>query len=202
MNQHIQLSPQNRRGKHRGSAPTSPTATVGPPTHGLVSYLQQMHGLTKKRSYGSKATKRASSGDTPRQAASSRPILPRLDLPDSRLRGWSPYPTTSPPNRAIMEKAVATAPRYPPTAPPPLEGASGADEGRRSRSRWPWLCVLNVRHLQFCCRRQPYAQSIPSTTFIPSRRSGAERRRNLHLLGRLHPPALYYSFTIGEIVGD
>lgn len=136
---HSQVSPQNRRGKHRASVSASPAANAGPPTHGLVSYLQQMHGLTKKRSYGQKANKRASSGDITRPTASSRPILPRLDLPDSRLRGW-PYPTTtSPPNRALLEKAASGVSRYTSIAPAPLDSALVSDDGRRSRRSWPWI---------------------------------------------------------------
>ncbi|KAI0919612.1 hypothetical protein AcV5_001630 [Taiwanofungus camphoratus] len=51
---------------------------------GLVTYLQQMHGLTKKRSYGVKAGKRTLGIDM-RGPNGSRPILPRLELPASPL---------------------------------------------------------------------------------------------------------------------
>lgn len=129
-------SPQSRRGKHRASAPSSPGLATGPPTHGIVSYLQQMHGLTKKRSYGQKSSKRITSGEQTRPSNSSRPILPRLDLPDSRLRGWSPYPVSSPPNRSIMEKTAAGGSRYSHIAPAPFDLS---EDTHRARSRWPWL---------------------------------------------------------------
>ncbi|KAH9917485.1 uncharacterized protein B0H18DRAFT_1034332 [Fomitopsis serialis] len=84
-------------------------------TLGLVGYLQRMHGLTKKRSYGAKPTKRTATlaeGHVP-----GRPILPRLDLS-------APYPR--PPVRSsetvIASPGSSTAPssqRSSPTAERP-----------------------------------------------------------------------------------
>ncbi|KAH8105161.1 hypothetical protein BXZ70DRAFT_919614 [Cristinia sonorae] len=132
------MSPQNRRGK---------PGTTEQPAHGLVSYLQQMHGLTKKRTYGgTKPAKRASTGDTPRSSSSIRPILPRLDVPEQKSRGFSPYPTMGSPNagQPLVEASTTSAQRYMPIAPASLP-SSPSEENRRSRSRWPWLQPAPLR---------------------------------------------------------
>ena len=87
--------PSARSHEARGSDalhPAGPNSSAEGP--GLVSYLQQMHGLSKRRASGPRTTKRARTAET-RPAAtspSSRPILPRLSLPDARA---SPYPLPS-----------------------------------------------------------------------------------------------------------
>ena len=106
---------EDRPGQHR-----STTDTLG-----LVGYLQRMHGLTKKRTYGAKQGKRPTTvveGHVP-----GRPILPRLDL-------TAPYPR--PPLRA--SDSVLTSPG-PSTAPPsqsssPSTERPTADAG--SRASW------------------------------------------------------------------
>ncbi|TCD61984.1 hypothetical protein EIP91_007648 [Steccherinum ochraceum] len=126
------VSPQTRRGR---------PGALEQPAHGLVSYLQQMHGLTKKRTYGaSKTAKRASTGDAPRPSSSTRPILPRLDLPEQRSRAFAPYPTMGSPTseRPSTDKYTSSPPKYVPIAPASTPN-SPSDDGRRSHSRFPWI---------------------------------------------------------------
>lgn len=90
---------------------------------GLVSYLQKMHGLTKKRTYGVKAGKRPIPGDI-RVSTTTRPILPRLDMP------ISPYASvTGSDERADVSKSLS---------PPPPSRSSTSPTDRRARSRGPW----------------------------------------------------------------
>ncbi|PCH34863.1 hypothetical protein WOLCODRAFT_165876 [Wolfiporia cocos MD-104 SS10] len=73
----VSATPPSRSEGRGGESSRAPHDALG-----LVSYLQRMHGLTKKRSYGAKPAKRATGADV-RGAGSARPILPRLDLPGS-----------------------------------------------------------------------------------------------------------------------
>lgn len=111
---------------------TSPRAEDRPGQHrsttdslGLVGYLQRMHGLTKKRTYGAKQGKRSATvveGHVP-----GRPILPRLDL-------TAPYPR--PPVRAA--DGVLTSPG-PSTAPPSQRSSPSTERptaDTRSRAAW------------------------------------------------------------------
>ena len=59
------------------SSPPSPSAAEKPR---LVTYLQKMHGMTKKRAPSVK-TKKSPTSEPARPSTSSRPILPKLTLP-------------------------------------------------------------------------------------------------------------------------
>ncbi|KIP01796.1 hypothetical protein PHLGIDRAFT_123037, partial [Phlebiopsis gigantea 11061_1 CR5-6] len=147
-------SPSRRsRAKGKDTAPP-PMDPQGP---GLVNYLKQVHGLTKKRNYGAKAGKRAAaaaaSTESTRAGTSSRPILPRLELPAANLAAVTPHraaprddsatpaaPESPPPPAAT---ATAAAGHYQPVAPVlPLTGVRtlSLDDPRRAPApRWPWL---------------------------------------------------------------
>ena len=72
-------SPTLSRTRPRADSSQSPPAGE---SGGLVSYLQQMHGLTKKKSYGHKPPKKTYADV--RLGGSGRPILPRLDVPPAQ----------------------------------------------------------------------------------------------------------------------
>jgi len=94
---------------------------------GLVSYLQRMHGLTKKRSYGVKAAKRSPPGDL-RGVHGARPILPRLDL------------STPPQTPSALQRGDDTNPGvHAPPLPSVPHRSSTSPDTRRARSRGPWL---------------------------------------------------------------
>ncbi|OBZ72914.1 hypothetical protein A0H81_06753 [Grifola frondosa] len=141
-------SPSLSRAKPRNAdAPSSPSSpTEGP---GLVSYLQQMHGLTKKRSYGVRAPKRSLGVDL-RLPNTTRPILPRLELPQSTVYTYPTFPSAHTPD-AQVSVSVSESPKFPakrhaeeqqqqqqPSSS--LVARSNADN-RRARRRGPWLPV-------------------------------------------------------------
>lgn len=95
-------------------------------TLGLVSYLQRMHGLTKKRSYGVKAAKRQPPADL--RLSSARPILPRLDLPAS------PYASETSPTYD-GSSTIASDSMHDVSS----SRSSMSPTDRRARSRGPWL---------------------------------------------------------------
>ncbi|KAH9940021.1 uncharacterized protein BXZ73DRAFT_43279, partial [Epithele typhae] len=97
-------SPTTSRTRPRAdSSHSSPGAQESGPM--LVSYLQQMHGLTKKKSYGIKAPKKTYA-DAPVSAA-GRPILPRLDVPQSQSDIYT-YPSFDPPPQPPLPAHAAS----------------------------------------------------------------------------------------------
>ncbi|PSR74541.1 hypothetical protein PHLCEN_2v9718 [Hermanssonia centrifuga] len=120
----------------------SPGSSTGP---GLVNYLKQLHGLTKKRNYGPKASKRNSAAE-PSRATGSRPILPRLSLPapSAQVPTWPVgSPKVTPPQSAAETSTSVVNQRYTPIAPakrarPTSPGAPAEQEDGRGR-RWPWI---------------------------------------------------------------
>ncbi|CAL1702498.1 unnamed protein product [Somion occarium] len=145
--------PRVPRGKGNSSPPAQSSE---PPRLGLVSYLQQMHGLTKKRTYGSKTSKRgpggaaatstaggsSSAGESSRLAA-NRPILPRLDLPVNKPHGWTPYPKVSssdleksPGSSSASQKHATSSTSTTSSAVDP--SSSEGSRGNHPR-RFPWI---------------------------------------------------------------
>ncbi|RPD55277.1 hypothetical protein L226DRAFT_526184 [Lentinus tigrinus ALCF2SS1-7] len=146
-------SPTNIRTRHRGGdPPQSPPTTEG--GGGLVSYLQQMHGLTKKKSYGIKAPKKTYADI--RLPNAGRPILPRLEVPPSQSDIYT-YPTFD--NVQGTETQVPVAePQLPPPRRHSVDQLPSAslvartnNEDRRARRRGPWLPIA------------PPASSTPSS---------------------------------------
>ncbi|KAH9943594.1 hypothetical protein B0H21DRAFT_748599 [Amylocystis lapponica] len=112
------------------NAEANGTHSDGP---GLVSYLQQMHGLTKKRSYGTKAAKRTPGADM-RFPTVGRPILPRLEMPAPNVY---PYPSFQ------ASDAIEASATEPSVSPSSKQGSSlvsrTSSDDRRARRRGPWL---------------------------------------------------------------
>ncbi|KAL7278283.1 hypothetical protein ACG7TL_008259 [Trametes sanguinea] len=136
------VSPTSPRSRARGSeTPGSPPEGVGN-GGGLVSYLQQMHGLTKKKSYGVKAPKKTyADAHLP---MSGRPILPRLEVSQSDIYTYPSFdhahgseshvPVSDPhshPNRRHSADQL----------PPASLVARTSNEDRRARRRGPWLPI-------------------------------------------------------------
>lgn len=132
----------------KSSAASLSIETQGP---GLVKYLRQVYGLTKKRSRGTKAGKRAAAAaELSHTSTSLRPILPRLD---SEMPATKFAASTS---RADAPSEVSHAPP-PPEAAPNVMGnrcqpvapalplvatrAISLDDPRHDPTacRWPWL---------------------------------------------------------------
>ncbi|EMD31188.1 hypothetical protein CERSUDRAFT_69524 [Gelatoporia subvermispora B] len=159
--------------KARAPEDTSPTLPEG---MGLVTYLQQMHGLTKKRSYGLKAPKRTPT--TEARPGGARPILPRLEVSASTPYT---YPTFNVEGRASASPTTIVSH----TSMQTLESA--ASEERRSRRHSPWLPV------------RPFQTGGP-TTAAPSA-SNPSALRSLESMARrlpdldrrpLNPPSVPY----------
>lgn len=146
--------PRVPRGKQPASSP--PAGSSDPPRTSLVSYLQQMHGLTKKRTYGTKTTKRSGSSSTSPSASSSagepsrstinRPILPRLDLATPKQsHGRTPYPKPpssdlekSPPKTAAVSQTAASSITTTSTPAPSSSTTPQPERGNTPR-RFPWI---------------------------------------------------------------
>ncbi|EJF61907.1 hypothetical protein DICSQDRAFT_161239 [Dichomitus squalens LYAD-421 SS1] len=135
-------SPTTPRTRPRApDSPQSPPASEG---GGLVSYLQQMHGLTKKKSYGIKAPKKTYADI--RLPGSGRPILPRLEVPQPQSDLYA-YPTFD--NGPASEiRAPSSEPQIPPPRrhsvdqlPASSLVARTSNEDRRARRRGPWLPI-------------------------------------------------------------
>lgn len=133
----LSSSPPSRRPR-----PKSRESLVPPPTEagspGLVNYLKQMHGLTKKRTHGGKAVKKsATAADVPR-TSTSRPILPRLELPPAHLAANDLKGKAT--EIAALEAASAGNSRYAPIAPAISPNRTPPEEARRAvPRRWPWI---------------------------------------------------------------
>ncbi|EKM51035.1 uncharacterized protein PHACADRAFT_212936 [Phanerochaete carnosa HHB-10118-sp] len=137
-------SPTRRTTRHKGKDAIVPTMdTQGP---GLVNYLKQVHGLTKRKGVGGKAAKRAAAGEPSR---SSRPILPRLELPVAGLS--APVGTDRSPTKPAQAAAA-------PAGPPPQQAGAAmqnqantmgvpvglnmtppTDIRRLPGRSWPWI---------------------------------------------------------------
>ncbi|OJT09155.1 hypothetical protein TRAPUB_14365 [Trametes pubescens] len=143
-------SPSAPRNRGRGSETSnSPPESGG---GGLVSYLQQMHGLTKKKSYGVKAPKKTYSDIHLPMAG--RPILPRLEVPQSDIYSYPSFDNTHGPEPRVLVSDSQPPPsrrhsddQLPPTS---LVTRTGNDD-RRARRRGPWLPIA------------PLASSTPSS---------------------------------------
>ncbi|KAI0738239.1 hypothetical protein C8Q80DRAFT_1275763 [Daedaleopsis nitida] len=135
-------SPITPRSRPRASDAQQPPA--GSEGGGLVSYLQQMHGLTKKKSYGIKAPKKTYADM--RLPNAGRPILPRLEVPQSQSDIYT-YPTFD----NVHSADIYLPPSDPQLLPPrrhsveQLPSASlvtrTSNEDRRARRRGPWLPI-------------------------------------------------------------
>ncbi|KAI0700243.1 hypothetical protein C8T65DRAFT_709711 [Cerioporus squamosus] len=135
-------SPTNTRTRTRVADPpqSPPTGEGG----GLVSYLQQMHGLTKKKSYGIKAPKKTYADI--RLPNAGRPILPRLEVPPSQSDIYT-YPTFDT-VQGTETQLHATEPQLPPPRRHSVDQLPSAslvartnNEDRRARRRGPWLPI-------------------------------------------------------------
>ncbi|KAI0824403.1 hypothetical protein BC628DRAFT_1322673 [Trametes gibbosa] len=142
-------SPQNRK------TSTSPTAarsrarvtesSNSPPEGGgggsLVTYLQQMHGLTKKKSYGVKAPKKTYSDLHFTMAG--RPILPRLEVPQSDIYSYPSFDGVHGPDPQVLVSDSQSPPRR--HSADQLPAASlvvrTTNDDRRARRRGPWLPI-------------------------------------------------------------
>lgn len=171
-------SPPTRRSRAKAKEAAA-SAEAGAPS--LVNYLKQIHGLTKKRNYSAKSSKRSATSDMPRPSTSSRPILPRLDLPPVTLPASA---TTDPKGKQSSVGAGEpgpSRPRYPPIAPA-IHPSRPSEESRRAQGRrWPWL--------------------HPSHVVSPPDTAGSSTAGNSALsnLGALQPRGPEFS---GQFVGD
>ncbi|KAI0338764.1 hypothetical protein BDW22DRAFT_672830 [Trametopsis cervina] len=141
----LSASPPNRRPrlKSKESAQGAPPVgdAAGP---GLVNYLKQMHGLTKKRTHGAKGGKKVTSSTADlARPSSSRPILPRLELPTTNLTTALGDPKGKQTERAALEAASSGGSRYAPIAPAmsPTRHRTSDEERHvpHQPRRWPWL---------------------------------------------------------------
>ena len=115
-----------------------------------MSYLQQMHGLTKKKSYGIKAPKKTYADI--RLPGSGRPILPRLEVPQSQSDIYT-YPSfdtgQGPDGQPPVSVSQSDSQQLQP--PPRRHSADQLPSGslvvrtsiedRRARRRGPWLPI-------------------------------------------------------------
>ncbi len=184
----LSSSPPTRRSRPKPKeTPQAGQASQETSRPQLVEYIKQIHGLTKKRTPGGKAAKKTGAAEQAR-ASSSRPILPRLELPPSNL---SVDPKGKATERAALEAASSGGSRYAAIAPAGPARSAAPEEGHRAQSqsprRWPWL--------------QP--ATVPSATPVEERElspSAAAALRNLqtiaprlpgmgtHLPGEQHSP--------------
>lgn len=172
-------SPPTRRSRAKAKEAAA-SAEAGAPS--LVNYLKQIHGLTKKRNYSAKSSKRSATSDMPRPSTSSRPILPRLDLPSVTLPAAA---TTDPKGKQPSVSAGAepgpSRPRYAPIAPAIHPTRPSEDTRRAQGRRWPWL-------------HPPHVGSSPDA---PGTSAGGNSA--LSNLGSLQPRGPGFS---GQFVGD
>lgn len=136
----LSSSPPSRRSRPRPkeahqAAPSSQDASRPQ----LVDYIKQLHGLTKKRTPGGKTAKKTGMPEQPR-ASTSRPILPRLELPPANL---SADPKDNATERAALEAASSGGSRYAAIAPAGPTRPTVSEEGHhgpaQAQRRWPWL---------------------------------------------------------------
>ncbi|KAI0077946.1 hypothetical protein K474DRAFT_1706832 [Panus rudis PR-1116 ss-1] len=167
----LSTSPRARNlGKQKASSPShassSATTDGESPKLGLVSYLQRMHGLSKKRNYSSKKRGSVSNVESANPETSTRstnrPILPRLDLPSSSSVSV-PTPQTSAPAQTDYVAGGS-----PGTSP------SSDNSARRSRPRWPWLLPAPL----------PAISSAPGSPGSSSREAAL---RSLAMMTPRHP---------------
>ncbi|KAL6306534.1 hypothetical protein BKA93DRAFT_773447 [Sparassis latifolia] len=153
-------------------------ATTYSDSRGLVSFLQQMHGLTKKRTYGAKPAKRSLSDL--RSSTATRPILPRLDI--------STTPSYTFP---VLTNATGTDAPHPEPAPSPIHTQSsslvnrGSADDRRARRRVPYLPT------------PPAIESSSSDSYLTSSSSSAAALRSLEAM----PPRLTEFHTMDQLHG-
>ncbi|OCH90400.1 hypothetical protein OBBRIDRAFT_887749 [Obba rivulosa] len=171
-------APMTTSRKARASEDASPPIPEG---MGLVTYLQQLHGLTKKRSYGLKAPKRTLTADV--RPGAARPILPRLEVSTS-----TPY--TYPTFKTVESRASASPTTIvsPGTMQPQPTSDSAAAEDRRARRQGPWLPV------------RPFQSSVPtssapSASNISALRALESMARRLPDVDRRPAPASSMSFV-------
>ncbi|KAI0631385.1 hypothetical protein C8Q77DRAFT_1218892 [Trametes polyzona] len=149
-----QDSPPPAASPHHRKAATSPTAprsrgrgsetSNSPPESGggLVSYLQQMHGLTKKKSYGVKAPKKTYSDI--HLPIAGRPILPRLEVPQSEIYSYPSFDSAHGPEPQVLVSDAQSPPSRRHSAdqlPPASLVARTTNDDRRARRRGPWLPI-------------------------------------------------------------
>lgn len=169
----ITTSPNTPRSRPRASE--SPQSPPGPEGGGLVSYLQQMHGLTKKKSYGIKAPKKTYADI--RLPNAGRPILPRLEVPPSQSDIYT-YPSFDNLNGSEMQTPTSD-PQFPPPRRHSVDQLPSAslvartiNEDRRARRHSPWLPMA------------PYVSSTPSS---PTSTTSPGTRAALQSLAAMTP---------------
>ncbi|KAL4247348.1 hypothetical protein ABKN59_007448 [Abortiporus biennis] len=149
-------SPSSRKAKHKGSGPSMPSDNRTP---GIVSYLQQKHGLTKKRVQGQRGNS---------------------NLPNNRLRAWSPQATASPTERTPGERASVTShTRYSPITTSSSQTTTSSstpssEETRQGRRQYPWILPASL---------PPLPPSQPSS----STNRTSQAMRSLESMPRRHP---------------
>ncbi|KAI8977758.1 hypothetical protein BD414DRAFT_445776 [Trametes punicea] len=129
--------------RSRGRVPEAPGSPVeGSGGGGLVSYLQQMHGLTKKKSYGIKAPKKTYA-DAP-LPMSGRPILPRLEVSQSDIYTYPSFDSAQGSEPRVLVSDSHSQPNRRHSVdqlPPSSLVARTTNEDRRARRRGPWLPI-------------------------------------------------------------
>ncbi|KAI0354510.1 hypothetical protein OH77DRAFT_506346 [Trametes cingulata] len=130
------VTPRSRGG--RGSETSNSPPEGG---GGLVSYLQQMHGLTKKKSYGVKAPKKTYADIQLPMAG--RPILPRLEVPQSTIYTYPSFDNGHGAEQHVLVSDTQPPPsrRHSADQLPPSLVARTTNEDRRARRRGPWLPI-------------------------------------------------------------
>lgn len=177
-------------------APPPQTGHSEAPRTGLVSYLQQMHGLTKKRTYGTKSSKRSGGSSTSPGSSSSagessrstinRPILPRLDLTASKQpHGRTPYPKPpsselerSPPRSTAVSTTATSSSNTAPTPTPSSSSTSPPQRGNTPR-RLPWILPTPLPELS----SGQTAQSPSATLALRSLAAMSPRQSDFSTLG-------------------
>ena len=134
----------SRRSRVKGKEPaTTSGPSIDAQGPGLVHYLKQAHGLTKKRNHGAKANKRAAASEPTRASTSSRPILPRLELPSANLHATIRVEPSKNKQVGAETTQPVGASRYPLIAPAlPIGGTMSLtleESHRLVGRRWPWL---------------------------------------------------------------
>lgn len=124
---------------------------MDPQGPGLVNYLKQVHGLTKRKGAGGKTSKRTAASEPSR---SSRPILPRLELPVASLSapaGAERSPTK--PAHAVAPPPMEPSKQAGPSAQPPVATMGvpvdinfmpPADLRRLPGRPWPWIQPMPI----------------------------------------------------------
>ncbi|KAH9856311.1 hypothetical protein C2E23DRAFT_944275 [Lenzites betulinus] len=128
-------SPTTPRSRGRGSeSPNSPHE--GGSSGSLVTYLQQMHGLTKKKSYGVKAPKKRY--PDLHCSIAGRPILPRPQVPKSDIYSYPSFDGAQAPEPQMLVSDAQDPADQLPLASPVVCTTNG---DRRARFRGPWLPI-------------------------------------------------------------